>query len=74
MKTPIDLLQDALLVPLNSNEASRLFKIVGEFYEITKFQASTKEFSDDRVKRLQDQIERQKAMIDNLEKTLWSKK
>lgn len=74
MKTAIQLLQAALLVPLNSEEAGRLFVIVEQFYDLAKFQESTKEFSDDRVKKLQDQIERQKAMIENLEKTLWSKK
>jgi hypothetical protein len=73
MKTTIELLQDALKVPLTSDEASRLFKVVEQFYELTKFQASTKEFSDARVKKLQEQIERQKAMIENLEKTLWNK-
>jgi hypothetical protein len=73
MKTAIELLQDALKVPLNSDEAGRLFKVVEQFYELTKFQASTKEFSDARVKKLQEQIERQKAMIENLEKTLWNK-
>lgn len=74
MKTPSQLLQEALLVPLISPESVRLYKIVSEFYEITKFQAAAKEFSDVRVKKLQEQIDRQTAMIDNLEKTLWGKK
>lgn len=74
MKTSIELLQDALKVPLNTDEAVRLYKIIEQFYELTKFQESTKVFADDRIKRLQEQIERQKAMIDNLEKTLWNKK
>lgn len=74
MKTALQLLQESLLVPLNSEEATRLFKIVEQFYEITKFQESVKAFSDERVKKLQEQIDRQKAMIENLEKTLWGKK
>lgn len=74
MKTSIELVQDALKVPLVTDEAVRLYKIVEQFYELTKFLESTKEFSDVRVKKLQEQIERQKAMIENLEKTLWGKK
>jgi len=73
MKTAIELLQDALKVPLTSEDAARLFKVVEQFYDLTQFQASTKEFSDARVKKLQEQIERQKTMIENLEKTLWNK-
>ena len=74
MKTSIKLVQDALKVPLVTDEAVRLYKIVEQFYELTKFLESTKEVSDVRVKKLQEQIERQKAMIENLEKTLWGKK
>lgn len=74
MKTSIELMQDALKVPLVTDEAVRLYKIVEQFYELTKFLESTKKFSDVRVKKLQEQIERQKAMIENLEKTLWGKK
>lgn len=74
MKTSIELVQDALKVPLVTDEAVRLYKIVEQFYELTKFLDSTKKFSDVRVKKLQEQIERQKAMIENLEKTLWGKK
>lgn len=70
MKTPIQLLQDAL----KTRDSSELFKIVEQFYEITKFQESVKAFSDERVKKLQEQIDRQKTMIENLEKTLWGKK
>lgn len=74
MKTSLQLLQEALLVPLVTDEAVRLYKIIEQFHELTKFHESTKEFSDKRVKKLQEQIERQKAMIENLEKTLWGKK
>lgn len=70
MKTSIELLQDAL----KTQDPVVLFKIIEQFYDLAKFQESRKEFSDARVKKLQEQIERQKAMIDNLEKTLWGKK
>ena len=70
MKTEQQILQEAL----KTHDPVQLYKLVQDALDLSKFHAAQKGFADLRVKKLEEQVKRQTAMIDNLEKTLWGKK
>lgn len=59
---------------LKTQSSAVLFLLVQEAVELAKFAQSKEELSRVREKKLTEQVQRQTALIDNLEKTLWSKK
>lgn len=59
---------------LKTQSSAVLFLLVQEAVELVRFSQSKEELSNIREKKLAEQVQRQIALIDNLEKTLWSKK
>ena len=70
MKTKDMILAEAL----KTQDASKLLLLVEDALKLAEFNAAQKAFADARVAKLTEQVTRQVAMIDNLEKTLWGKK
>lgn len=65
------LIQRALLV---SHDADKLWKVFEDAMEHIIYVEAQRASREIEVKKLKAQNERQTAMIDNLEKTLWKKK
>lgn len=65
------LVQKALLA---SHDAEKMWDIFEECLKEIDFLGAQVGFREIELKRLRAQNERQTAMIDNLEKTLWKKK
>jgi len=59
---------------LSSHDAEKMWTIFEECLEQIHFLGAQVGFREIELKRLRAQNERQVAMIDNLEKTLWKKK
>ena len=70
MKTELQILQEAL----KTQDPAKLYALVSDAIELAKFHAAQKAMADMRTKKLSEQVQRQAAMIENLEKTLWGKK
>jgi len=69
MKTRDQLLQRAL----KTQDHRELYLILEEALSLVSFNEAQLGFSKVREQKLKDQVERQTAMITNLEKTLWKK-
>lgn len=59
---------------LKTNDPTALYKLVEEAVDGIRFVEAQLAFSRGREKKLEAQVTRQTAMIENLEKTLWNKK
>ena len=70
MKTHDEILTQALA----TQDPARLYQLVEQALELAQFHAAQAGFSKLREQKLQEQVKRQAAMIDNLEKTLWGRK
>ena len=70
MKTKDMILSEAL----KTQDATKLFALVEDALKLAEFHAAQRAFADARVTKLTEQVTRQVAMIENLEKTLWGKK
>jgi len=70
MKTKTQI-REAMVKTIDPTE---LMLLLREAIELVEFEESQNAFVTVRVKKLIEQVERQTAMIENLEKTLWSKK
>ena len=70
MKTKEMILAEAL----KTQDANKLFALVEDALKLAELHAAQKAFADARVTKLSEQVTRQVAMIENLEKTLWGKK
>ncbi len=70
MKTKQEILSQALA----TQDPQRLYTLLEQALALADFHAAQAAFSRTREQRLQEQVQRQTAMIDNLERTLWGKK
>jgi flagellin-specific chaperone FliS len=70
MKTP-DQIREAMVKTINPTELRMLLQ---EALDVIAFEQAQNAFVTVREKKLIEQVKRQTAMIENLEKTLWSKK
>lgn len=59
---------------LKTQDPGELFKLFEQSIGLVKFTQAQLAFSKKREQQLSDQVKRQTAIIDNLEKTLWNKK
>ena len=55
---------------LKTQDAAELYRLVEEALELADFYAAKKAFAEARVAKLTEQVARQSAMIENLEKTM----
>jgi hypothetical protein len=70
MKTP-DQIREAMVKTINPTELRMLLQ---EALDVIEFEQAQNAFVTLREKKLMDQVKRQTAMIENLEKTLWGRK
>ena len=59
---------------VKTQDPIQLYRLLEDAVDTIRITDAQLAGSKSREKKLTEQIERQKAMIDNLEKTLWSKK
>jgi flagellin-specific chaperone FliS len=64
-------IREAMVKTIDPTELRMLLQ---EALDVIAFEQAQNAFVTVRVKKLIEQVERQTAMIENLEKTLWSKK
>jgi hypothetical protein len=62
-----------LAAALKTQDPTELFQLVQEAVDCIRFVEAREAFTKIRETRLQDQVKRQSAMIENLERTLWKK-
>jgi hypothetical protein len=62
-----------LAAALKTQDSTALYQLVQEAVDCIRFVESREAFTKLRETQLQDQVKRQREMIDNLERTLWKK-
>jgi hypothetical protein len=72
MKTKDDI-RKAAMNAFNDQDHVKLFHLVQEAIALSDFHAAQENFAKVREQKLNDQVQRQTAMIKNLERTLWGK-
>lgn len=70
MKTRDTILTEAL----KTQDPGKLYALVEAALDLAQFNGAQRALAEGRVAKLTEQVARQRAMIDNLEKTLWAKK
>lgn len=63
-----------LTAMLKTHDSIELYKLLEDAVDTIRFTEAQLAFSKSREKKLTEQVARQRAMIENLEKTLWGKK
>ena len=59
---------------MKTRDPNELLNLIEKALELAEFNGAQLAISRVNEKKLREQVERQIAMIDNLEKTLWGKK
>ena len=70
MKTRDTILTEAL----KTQDPAQLYALVEAALDLAQFNGAQRAMAEGRVAKLTEQVARQRAVIDNLEKTLWNKK
>ena len=65
---------EILSAAMKTRDPNELLNLIEKALELAEFNGAQLAISRVNEKKLREQVERQIAMIDNLEKTLWGKK
>ena len=64
---------EILSAAMKTRDPNELLNLIEKALELAEFNGAQLAFSRANEKKLREQVERQTAMIENLEKTLWGK-